>query len=54
MKQVNVRLDENLVKEVKIICIKQDISLQDAVKIALEEWLISLKQRDPKEENNTL
>jgi len=39
MKQVNVRLDENLIKEVKKICLEKEISFQDAVKEALEEWL---------------
>jgi len=39
MKQVNVRLEETLIKEVKRICLEKDITFQDAVRIALEEWL---------------
>ncbi|MFZ5644434.1 MAG: hypothetical protein ACOY46_12670 [Bacillota bacterium] len=54
MKQVNVRLDEKLVKEIKIICIEHDISLQEAVKMALEEWVINVKQRELKGKSNIL
>ena len=39
MKQINVRLDEDFLKEVRKICIDKEITLQEAVKIALEKWL---------------
>jgi len=39
MKQINVRLDEEFLKEVKKVCIDKGISFQDAVKVALTEWL---------------
>lgn len=39
MKQVNVRLTPEMIKEVKVKCLEKDITFQDAVKIALEEWL---------------
>jgi len=39
LKQINVRLDEDFLKEVRKICIDKEITLQEAVKIALEKWL---------------
>ena len=39
MKQTNVRLDEEFLKEIRKVCIDKGISFQDAVKIALTEWL---------------
>lgn len=39
MKQINVRLDENLIKSVKKECLEKDISFQKAVELALETWL---------------
>ena len=39
MKQVNIRLDEKMIKEVKQKCLDNDITFQDAVKNALGEWL---------------
>lgn len=39
MKQINVRLDEEFLKEVRKVCIDKEISFQEAVKIALTEWL---------------
>lgn len=39
MKQVNIRLDEKLIKEVKQKCLDKEITFQDAVKINLQEWL---------------
>ena len=39
MKQTNVRLEEDFLKEVKKACIDKGISFQDAVKEALTEWL---------------
>lgn len=38
MKAVTVRLPEGLIKEVKIICIKEDMDFQEAVKQALSLW----------------
>lgn len=39
MKQTGVRLPEELIKEIKFICIKKDISFQEAIKQAAEEWI---------------
>lgn len=39
LKQVNIRLEDDLIKKVKKICIDKDISFQDAVKEALEGWI---------------
>lgn len=39
MKQINVRLDEDFLKEIKKKCIDKGITFQDAVKMALEKWL---------------
>jgi len=39
MKQVNIRLDEKMIKEVKQKCLDKDMTFQDVVKIALKEWL---------------
>jgi len=39
LKQTNVRLDEEFLKEIRKVCIDKGISFQDAVKIALTEWL---------------
>jgi len=39
MKQTGVRLPEELIKKIKIICIEKDISFQEAIKTAAEEWL---------------
>jgi len=39
LKQLNIRLDEELLKTVKKVCIDKDIAIQDAVKIGLELWL---------------
>ena len=39
MKQINVRLDEEFLKEIRKVCIDKGITFQEAVKIALEKWL---------------
>jgi antitoxin component of RelBE/YafQ-DinJ toxin-antitoxin module len=39
IKQVNVRLDEQLIKEVKKLCLEMDITFQDAVSNQLKEWI---------------
>jgi len=39
LKQINVRLDEDFLKEIKKKCIDKGITFQEAVKIALEKWL---------------
>lgn len=39
MKQVNVRIDEELIKKVKRICLEKNISFQKAVELALLQWL---------------
>jgi len=39
MKQINIRLDEELIKQVKRVCINNGMTLQGAVMIALKDWL---------------
>ncbi|MCP1355034.1 ribbon-helix-helix protein, CopG family [Aneurinibacillus migulanus] len=39
LKQVSVRIEEDLIKTVKKVCLDKDISFQEAVRQALEEWL---------------
>jgi len=39
VKQVNVRLEEDLLKDVKKQCLEKDITFQKAVELALIEWL---------------
>lgn len=39
LKQVPVRLEEDFVKRVKILCIQKGISFQEIVKMLLEKWL---------------
>ena len=38
MKAVTVRLPEELIKEIKIICINKDMEFQVVVRNALELW----------------
>lgn len=38
MKHVTVRLPEDLIKEIKIICVKEGITFQEAVRQGLELW----------------
>jgi len=38
MKAVTIRLPEELIKEIKIICINKGVTFQDAVKQGLEIW----------------
>jgi len=38
MKAVTVRLPEELIKEIKIICINREMEFQVAVRHALELW----------------
>ena len=38
-KQLNIRLDEKIIKDVKILCAKKDTSVQDAIKLLIEKWL---------------
>jgi len=38
LKQVPVRLEEELVKQVKRICIEKGMTFQDAAKQAIEKW----------------
>lgn len=37
--QLNVRLDTELIKTVKRICLEKDIKLQEAVAEALQMWI---------------
>lgn len=39
LKQVNIRLDDEFIKQVKIKCLELDMTFQDAVKEALENWV---------------
>lgn len=39
VKQVNVRLEESLIKEVKRICLERDMTFQQAVSQALTKWV---------------
>lgn len=39
LKQVNVRINEQLLKEVKIKCLHFDMTFQEAVDEALKKWL---------------
>lgn len=39
LKQTNVRLEGDFLKEIKKICIDRGITFQDAVEEALTEWL---------------
>jgi predicted DNA binding CopG/RHH family protein len=39
MKQLCARLEESLARQLKITCAKKGITVQDAVKQALEKWL---------------
>jgi len=39
LKQANIRLDEEFLKEIRKACIDKGITFQEAVKIALTEWL---------------
>lgn len=38
MKAVTIRLPEELIKEIKIICIKREITFQEAIRRGLELW----------------
>lgn len=44
MKAVTVRLPEELIKEVKIICIKEDMDFQEAARQGLEIWKKQFKE----------
>ena len=37
--KVEIRLEEEFLKRVKIICVKKGITFQDAVKMLLEKWV---------------
>ena len=39
LKQVPVRLEEELVKQIKRICIEKGMTFQDAAKVSLEKWV---------------
>ncbi|WP_412676411.1 ribbon-helix-helix domain-containing protein [Aneurinibacillus migulanus] len=39
LKQVSVRIEEDVIKTIKKVCLDEDISFQEAVRQALEEWL---------------
>jgi len=39
LKQVPIRLEEDFVKRIKIICIKKGITFQDVAKMLLEKWV---------------
>ncbi|HZK55262.1 MAG TPA: hypothetical protein VFC84_13830 [Desulfosporosinus sp.] len=38
MKSVTMRLPEDLIKEIKIICVKEELTFQEAVRQGLESW----------------
>ena len=38
MKSVTMRLPEELIKEIKIICITKELTFQEAVRQGLELW----------------
>jgi len=38
MKAVTVRLPEELIKEIKILCINEEITFQEAIRLGLELW----------------
>lgn len=40
MKQVNVRIEEEQHKKIKIVCIKKGITFQKAIEEAFTLWLI--------------
>lgn len=46
LKQVGVRLEEELIKKVKIACLEKDIPFQEAVRQSLENWLKQSDNRD--------
>ncbi|MGG3451011.1 ribbon-helix-helix protein, CopG family [Domibacillus aminovorans] len=46
LKQISVRLEEELIKTVKKSCLDKNISLQEAVRQALESWLKQSDNRD--------
>jgi len=39
LKQLNIRLEDELIKKVKVLCIKKDVNIQDTVKSLLELWV---------------
>jgi predicted DNA binding CopG/RHH family protein len=39
LKQINVRLDEELLKKIKIICVTKELTLQEVVNTLLEKWV---------------
>ena len=41
MKQINVRLEDDLVKEMKIFALNHDFSIKDVIKQALESYITS-------------
>jgi predicted DNA binding CopG/RHH family protein len=46
MKQVNVRLQEDLIKKIKMFAIENDLSFQDVVTISLNELLFTKTARN--------
>lgn len=46
MKAVTIRLPEELIKEIKIICVKKDVTFQEAVRQGLELWKKDRSQFD--------
>jgi antitoxin component of RelBE/YafQ-DinJ toxin-antitoxin module len=34
---ITVRVDENLKRDFKVLCVKQNISIQDAIRLCMEE-----------------
>jgi len=43
MKAVTIRLPEELIKEIKIICIKEGLTFQEAIRQGLELWKRRIK-----------
>lgn len=44
MKQVNIRLDDELLKDVKILCVRKGMTLQGAIMVLLEKWVRENKE----------
>jgi len=39
LKQVSIRIDDELIKQVKKVCIDKGITVQDATKMLYEKWV---------------
>lgn len=38
-KQTNIRLDDQIIKEIRKLCIDLEISFADAIEEAMKEWI---------------